>query len=512
MNPGGPGGSGVEFLPQVLFAIDSSISDRFDLVSFDPRGVGESDPIVCLTDQQKDAYAAFDAVPTPAEIPTLEDLNKQFGASCKAKYGDELSHFGTVDAARDMDRIREAVGDDKLTYLGFSYGTRLGSVYAQLFPDKVRALALDGAVDPDPAATDFPAKQAEGFEQAFDAFAKDCDANPQCPAGPDAAGLYDQLLKQVDTKPIPAAHDSRVLTQGYLVSGAISALYAKELWSPLATGLRQAQQGDGSLLLQLADSLSGRANDGTWNNQWDINTAVNCLDDPERDTTSQVESLATDLEKTSPRFGAVIGWTNLTCTYWPVPPDPIPVATADGAPPIVVVGTTRDPATPYVWAERMASTLEVRRAHHPRRRRSHGLHREPVRRADGERLPDQPHGAARQGVLRELALSRRGGLRGLLGGEPSPELGRRRLVRRHVVRLRVDLVELDRARQHAALPLLVLALALVEVRHDLGREHLEALADVGMRVLPRLVEQDHLVDVRLLELREAVCARCRPSR
>ena len=163
MNPGGPGGSGVEFLPQVLFAIDSSISDRFDLVSFDPRGVGESDPIVCLTDQQKDAYAAFDAVPTPAEIPQLEALNKQFGASCKAKYGDELSHFGTVDAARDMDRIREAVGDDKLTYLGFSYGTRLGSVYAQLFPDKVRALALDGAVDPDPAATDFPAKQAEGL-------------------------------------------------------------------------------------------------------------------------------------------------------------------------------------------------------------------------------------------------------------------------------------------------------------------------------------------------------------
>jgi pimeloyl-ACP methyl ester carboxylesterase len=358
MNPGGPGGSGVEFLPQIATIIDSDISDRFDLVSFDPRGVGESDPIVCLTDQQKDVYAAFDAVPTAAEIPQLEDLNKQFGATCKQKYGDDLSHFGTVDAARDMDRIREAVGDDKLTYLGFSYGTRLGSVYAQLFPDKVRALALDGAVDPDPAATDFPAKQAAGFEEAFDAFAKDCDANPQCPAGPDAAGLYDQLLKQVDSKPIAAAHDERVLTQGYLVSGVISALYAKELWSPLATGLRQAQQGDGSLLLELADTLSGRANDGTWNNEWDINTTVNCLDDPERDTVPQVESLATDLESASPRFGPVIAWTNLSCTFWPVPADPIPVATADGAPPIVVVGTTRDPATPYVWAERMASTLK----------------------------------------------------------------------------------------------------------------------------------------------------------
>ena len=411
MNPGGPGGSGVEFLPQVLFAIDSSISDRFDLVSFDPRGVGESDPIVCLTDQQKDTYAAFDAVPTPAEIPTIEDLNKQFGASCKAKYGDELSHFGTVDAARDMDRIREAVGDDKLTYLGFSYGTRLGSVYAQLFPDKVRALALDGAVDPDPAATDFPAKQAEGFEQAFDAFAKDCDANPQCPAGPDAAGLYDQLLKQVDTKPIPAAHDSRVLTQGYLVSGALSALYAKELWSPLATGLRQAQQGDGSLLLQLADSLSGRANDGTWNNQWDINTAVNCLDDPERDTTPQVEALATDLEKTSPRFGAVIGWTNLTCTYWPVAPDPIPVATAAAR--ASDRGGRHDPRSGDSVCVGRADGVhpEVGRAHHPRRRRPHGLHREPVRRADGERLPHQPDGAARQGVLRELtARSRSPGL------------------------------------------------------------------------------------------------------
>ena len=358
MNPGGPGGSGVEFLPQVLFAIDSSISDRFDLVSFDPRGVGESDPIVCLTDQQKDSYAAFDAVPTPAEIPTLEDLNKQFGASCKAKYGEELSHFGTVDAARDMDRIREAVGDDKLTYLGFSYGTRLGSVYAQLFPDKVRALALDGAVDPDPAATDFPAKQAEGFEQAFDAFAKDCDANPQCPAGPDAAGLYDQLLKQVDAKPIPAAHDSRVLTQGYLVSGAISAALCEGAVEPprhrppsSAAGRRQPPPAAGRLALGPSERRHVEQPMGHQHRR-------QSLDDPERDTTSQVESLATDLEKTSPRFGAVIGWTNLTCTYWPVAPDPIPVATADGAPPIVVVGTTRDPATPYVWAERMASTLK----------------------------------------------------------------------------------------------------------------------------------------------------------
>jgi len=268
-----------------------------------------------------------------------------------------LPKNGTIDAARDMDRIREAVGDDKLTYLGFSYGTRLGSVYAQLFPDKVRALALDGAVDPDPAATDFPAKQAQGFSDAFDAFVADCNANPECPAGPDAAGLYEELLKRVDTKPIAAAHDARVLTQGYLVSGVLSALYAKELWSSLATGMRQAQQGDGSLLLQLADLLSGRANDGTWNNEWDVNTAVNCLDDPKRESLDQVEAEATSLKTTSPRFGEVIGWFDLSCTYWPVPPNPIPVAVAAGAPPIVVVGTTRDPATPYVWAERMASTL-----------------------------------------------------------------------------------------------------------------------------------------------------------
>ncbi|HMK10557.1 MAG TPA: alpha/beta hydrolase, partial [Acidimicrobiales bacterium] len=261
------------------------------------------------------------------------------------------------DAARDMDQIRQAVGDDKLTYLGFSYGTRLGSVYAQLFPDKVRAMVLDGAQDPDAAAADEDAIQAKGFDEAFNAFVSDCDANPRCPAGPDAAGLVDELFKRVETDPIPAKSDTRQLTEGWLTAGVLYALYAKELWDPLALGLRQAQQGDGSLLLQVADVLSGRRSDGTWDNLWEANTAVNCLDSPTRDTLSQVETEATDLAKASPRFGPLIAWGNLPCTYWPAKPEPIPLATAVGAPPIVVIGTTRDPATPYVWAERMASSL-----------------------------------------------------------------------------------------------------------------------------------------------------------
>ena len=306
VNPGGPGGSGVEFLPQLATIIDPTITERFDLVSFDPRGVGESDPLVCMSDKEKDVYAAFDAVPEPDEINELDSLNQSFADACKEKYGDKLAHFGTIDAARDMDRIREAVGDDKLSYLGFSYGTRLGSVYAQLFPDKVRAMALDGAVEPNSGAPDFSANQTQGFQDAFDAFVADCDAKASCAAGPDTAGLVDELIARVEKSPIPAQHDDRELTEGWLVSGVLNALYAKELWAPLATGLRQAEQGDGSLLLEIADVLSGRHPDGTWDNLWEANSAVNCLDDPQRDSLQQVEALATDLTSVSPRFGPTI--------------------------------------------------------------------------------------------------------------------------------------------------------------------------------------------------------------
>jgi pimeloyl-ACP methyl ester carboxylesterase len=357
VNPGGPGASGVEFLASWALTVDSQVRDRFDLVGFDPRGVGESHPLECMSDEDKDVYAAFDAVPEPEEIEGIVDLGRGFAEACGAEYGDELAHFGTVDAARDMDRIREAVGDEKLTFIGFSYGTRLGSVYAELFPDKVRAMVLDGATEPEPDATDLDANQADGFQQAFDAYVADCDADPSCDAGPDAAGLIDRLLARVEDDPIPASDDERVLTEGWLTSGVLTALYAKQLWPALSTGLREAEQGDASLLLEIADLLAGRQPDGSWNNQWEANAAVNCLDSADRPTPEQIETEAAALADVSPLFGPVIAWSGLQCSYWPVAADPIPVAVASGAPPIVVIGTTRDPATPFVWAERMAATL-----------------------------------------------------------------------------------------------------------------------------------------------------------
>ena len=357
VNPGGPGASGVEFLPSWGLGVDSQIRERFDLVGFDPRGVGGSHPLECMSDDDKDEYAAFDAAPEPDEIEGIVDLGRGFAEACGAEYGDELAHFGTVDAARDMDRIREAVGDEKLTFLGLSYGTRLGSVYAELFPDKVRAMVLDGAMDPDPNATDFDANQADGFQQAFDAYVADCDADPTCEAGPDAAGLIDRLFARVEDDPISASGDDRVLTEGWMTSGVLTALYAKQLWPALSAGLREAEQGDASLLLEIADLLAGRRPDGSWDNLWEANAAVNCLDSAERPTPEQVETQAAALADVSPIFGPVVAWSGLQCSYWPVAADPIPVAVATGAPPIVVIGTTRDPATPFVWAERMAATL-----------------------------------------------------------------------------------------------------------------------------------------------------------
>ena len=357
VNPGGPGASGVEYLPQWALSVDSELRNRFDLVSFDPRGVGGSHPLQCMSDEDKDDYAAFDAVPEPEEIDGIVDLGRGFAEACGAEYGDELAHFGTVDAARDMDRIREAVGDEKLTYLGFSYGTRLGSVYAELFPDKVRAMVLDGAMEPDPNAADFNANQADGFQQAFDAYVADCDADSSCEAGPDAEGLINRLFARVEDDPISASGDERMLTEGWLTSGVLTALYAKQLWPALSAGLREAEQGDASLLLEIADLLAGRRQDGSWDNIWEANAAVNCLDSADRPTPEQVETEAAALADVSPLFGPVIAWTGLQCSYWPVAADPIPVAVATEAPPIVVIGTTRDPATPFVWAERMAATL-----------------------------------------------------------------------------------------------------------------------------------------------------------
>lgn len=366
VNPGGPGGSGIEYARNARTIIDAPVRQRFDVVGFDPRGVGESAPVHCMTARQLDHYVALDATPdSNAEEQALVEGSKEFGQECEQHSADLLSHVGTVNAARDMDVLRAALGDDGLTYLGKSYGTLLGTYYAELFPKHTRALVLDGAIDPKLSAFEVNETQAEGFETALGQFVADCVKRTTCPLGHDGvkAGTHrlDTFLARLDHTPIKTSlGDGRKLNQPLAQIGIASALYDKGAWQYLRLGLQQAFAGDGKLLMRLADLLIGRGPDGTYSNQTEANMAVNCVDQSWPHQVSAYEKAAKEADRKAPHFGEFIAWGSLPCAFWPVPPDKGPSSfDAAGAKPILVVGTTRDPATPYAWAKALASQLDT---------------------------------------------------------------------------------------------------------------------------------------------------------
>ncbi|RFU43487.1 alpha/beta hydrolase [Actinomadura logoneensis] len=362
-NPGGPGGSGVDFVRQTGRSFGDELRRRFDIVGFDPRGVGGSAPIRCMTGPQLDRFFATDASPDDqSELDTLASESKQFADACRTKAARELPYVGTVSAARDMDVIRAALGDQKLSYYGASYGTYLGAEYANQFPTKIHSLALDGAIDPRTSSTDMLVEQAKGFETALRAFAADCAKQSDCPLGTDqdaAVTKVGDLLRQIDRTPLRNTRDSRQVTESWATMGIATALYAKETWPFLRQALSAAQtRGDGTLLLALADQMVERKQDGTYSNQTDANMAVNCVDKPNPPDVPSYKKAADQAAKASPRFGPFVVWGGLPCVYWPVQTKRKPQAiTAKGAPPILVIGTLRDPATPYKWAQGLASQL-----------------------------------------------------------------------------------------------------------------------------------------------------------
>lgn len=361
-NPGGPGGSGIQFVRQAARTFGDDLRQRFDIVGFDPRGVGASAPVRCMTGPQLDAFFSADSSPDDkAETDAFAAQSKGYADNCKAKNAESLPHLGTADAARDMDVLRAALGDRKLTYYGASYGTYLGAVYAEQFPKNVRALVLDGALDPQESATGTLVEQAKGFETALKAFVADC-VKTNCPLGksPDQApAKVSDLLAKADKTPLANTRDDRKVTEAWATTGIATALYAKEYWPVLRQALAQAlQANDGTLLLRLADTMVERKDDGSYSNQTDANMAVNCVDKPNPPSLAAYAKFADEAKKTSPRFGPFVVWGGLPCVYWPVQthtqPKPI---TAKGAAPILVIGTLRDPATPYKWAKSLSSQL-----------------------------------------------------------------------------------------------------------------------------------------------------------
>lgn len=361
-NPGGPGGSGVDFVRQVGRAFGADLRNRFDIVGFDPRGVAGSDPVRCNTGAQLDDFFSTDASPDDEqETRALGTEGEEFAQNCETKAADKLPHVGTVNAARDMDVLRAALGDDKLTYYGASYGTYLGAFYAEQFPKNVRALVLDGAVDPTLSSTELLIEQAKGFETALRAFAEDCVANG-CPFGDSADAVVTRigdLLDDIDKKPLTSTRDDREVTESLAVMGIARSLYVKEYWPVLRQALTKAiNDSDGTILLGLADEMVDRKADGTYSNQTDANMAVNCVDKPTPQNLAAYGKAAAEAEKSAPRFGPFVVWGGVPCVYWPTQsaPEPKPL-TANGADPILVIGTTRDPATPYKWSENLADQL-----------------------------------------------------------------------------------------------------------------------------------------------------------
>ncbi len=361
VNPGGPGGSGVDYASNADSYFGPELRQAFDIVGFDPRGVARSTPLDCVSDSELDTFVAADPDPdTAAERRRSDRLLRDFGDGCLAKSGGLAEHMSTEEAARDIDVLRAALGDGKLSYFGASYGTFLGATYAELFPDRVGRLVLDGALDPSLSSLELNLVQAKGFETALRAYVGACVDRGGCFLGESVtAGTrrIRALLDQIERQPMDAG--SRTLFAGNAVLGIWAPLYNESFWSTLDIALRSAFGGDGSVLLSLSDSYVSRGGDGYLNNSLEALYAVNCLDHDDAIDSSEVEQYLPRFEKASPTFGAIFAFSLSSCSEWPIHTGrvPEPIAAA-GAAPILVVGTTRDPATPLEWAEALADQLE----------------------------------------------------------------------------------------------------------------------------------------------------------
>ncbi|MFE9743271.1 alpha/beta hydrolase [Saccharothrix saharensis] len=364
INPGGPGESGMKAAAAMGPDVGSSpVGERFDLVGFDPRGVGASEPQVkCLTDAERDADRLDNDIDTsPAGLAQTEAENKAYADKCASMTGvDVLANVGTRDVVRDLDVMRSTLGDEKLTYLGYSYGTHIGAAYAQAFPGNVRALVLDGAVDPTQNQVESLIAQGAGFQKAFDAFAAWCAKRQDCALGTDPAKA-NQAFRDL-TLPLvqrPVAVGERKLSYNDAVTGAIQAMYSEELWAPLNTGLTELKNNRGDVLMLLADTYYQRDKTGRYATIMDAFVAVKCVDEPRVTDKNVLNDVARRYKAAAPFLddGQPPGAALDACAFWPVPPSVQEHKPVSGLPPVLVISTTGDPATPYEAGVSLAKEL-----------------------------------------------------------------------------------------------------------------------------------------------------------
>jgi pimeloyl-ACP methyl ester carboxylesterase len=360
VNPGGPGGSGVDLALGLSAELSDTLLAHFDVIGFDPRGVGASTPVRCLTDKQKDDLNAFSPdVRTATGFTQARARAAQVARLCTSKYGTALAKFDTVQTARDLDQIRQAVGDDRLNYLGFSYGTELGAQYAHLFPDRIRVMVLDGAVDPLTSDITAFADQLRGFEGAFDQFATWCTSHSPCSSLGDARAAVYRIAAAARRTPIPseAAGETRTATSALVDTGVLSALYSQSRWPTLGEALIQAGGNDSQGLLSLADDYNERY-DGRYTNLSDANLTISCNDSKPGPTDPTIRATTRSWVTRFPMFGLWSAASLFSCQQWQperaVPPLPTAPTTQRK---VLVIGNLHDPATPYQGAKDLARTL-----------------------------------------------------------------------------------------------------------------------------------------------------------
>ena len=372
VNPGGPGVSGIEYALNAEFLLNPEILERYDIVGFDPRGVGQSTAIQCLNASEQDALLSSDPKPDgDAEFAQAITETQSFIDECLAKVPN-LAHFSTRDAAHDMELLRQSLGDAKLNYIGFSYGTYLGTLYAQQFPTTVGRFVLDGAIHPNLSIEQQSLIQAVAFDRALTNFISACLEIKNCPLPTGATPqFFIDLFSKVSIQPLITSNKStgetRQITEGLVVTGTAAALYDDASgWPLLRTAIAQALLGDGTGFAQLADGYSGRKSDGTYkDNQNDANIIINCLDWQEYRDNEGIRIASKDFIKAAPVFGPYVAFSGITCNILNrainrtvITTDQNTAQIENTATPVLIIGTTHDPATPYEWSKALTGYIK----------------------------------------------------------------------------------------------------------------------------------------------------------
>jgi pimeloyl-ACP methyl ester carboxylesterase len=359
VNPGGPGFGGSSLADDAQYYFSQDLIDHFDIIAWDPRGTGESTPAVnCVN--TFDEYFGLDSPPeTPEEKQALIDVSQAFNDKCAENSGTILPYISTMASAQDINSLRLALGEEKVSYFGFSYGSELGTTWATMFPETVRAIVVDGAVDPNSSAVQEGMNQAKGFEGQLTAFLKQCSEKTTCAFhnGGKAEAAFDKLVLDIDSTPLEVSKDRTLVTQGVLFTAVAQAMYSDYYWPQLSEALHDAQLGDGKGILQLYDDYYQRNEDGTYGNELEAFLAISCLDDPGATSIEEVDSRIEEFIAAAPRLGGNFAY-GYSCALWPVRQADKVTITGKGAGPIVVIGTTGDAATPLESTRNMALGLE----------------------------------------------------------------------------------------------------------------------------------------------------------